>query len=170
VDDVSARDVQLPEGQWLKGKSYRTFGPTGPYFYLLDQDEVPLIHDLELNLWVNDELRQSANTNQLLFKPAETLTELSETMDLSKGDLIITGTTGGVALNLSKEVMNQISSLATPGQEKLDLLVESQLKIDKYLKDGDVIRCTIKSSNGKIDLGEQVNKVVPSQVESLLNA
>ena len=77
-NDVSARDIQLIQGQWLKGKSYRTFGPTGPYFYLLDQDEMNSIYDLELNLWVNDELRQSANTNQLLFKPAETITELSE--------------------------------------------------------------------------------------------
>ena len=41
-NDVSARDVQLLQGQWLKGKSYRTFGPTGPYFYLLDQDEMTL--------------------------------------------------------------------------------------------------------------------------------
>lgn len=84
-NDVSARDVQLLQGQWLKGKSFRTFGPTGPYFYLLDQEEIPLIHDLEIKLWVNDELRQSANTNQLLFKPAETIKELSEIMDLSKG-------------------------------------------------------------------------------------
>jgi 2-keto-4-pentenoate hydratase/2-oxohepta-3-ene-1,7-dioic acid hydratase in catechol pathway len=111
VNDISARDVQLSQGQWLKGKSYRTFCPTGPYLYLLDKDEIALIHDLELNLWVNDELRQSANTNQLLFKPSETLEELSEIMDLSTGDLVLTGTTGGVALNLSAEVMDQLSSL-----------------------------------------------------------
>jgi 2-keto-4-pentenoate hydratase/2-oxohepta-3-ene-1,7-dioic acid hydratase in catechol pathway len=164
VDDVSARDVQLTEGQWLKGKSYRTFAPTGPFLYLLDQEETPLIHDLELNLWVNDELRQSANTNQLLFKPAESLTELSEIMDLSKGDLVITGTTGGVALNLSKEELTQISNVSVPYEQKLELLVERQLSSGKYLKDGDVIRCQIRSANGAIDLGEQVNKVVASKV------
>ncbi|NYE07429.1 2-keto-4-pentenoate hydratase/2-oxohepta-3-ene-1,7-dioic acid hydratase in catechol pathway [Bacillus niacini] len=164
MDDVSARDVQLTEGQWLKGKSYRTFGPTGPFLYLLDKEEVPLIHDLELNLWVNDELRQSANTNQLLYKPAETLTELSEIMDLSKGDLVITGTTGGVALTLTPEILGQISSHQVPYAEKVDLLVESQINNGKYLNDGDVIRCQIKSRDGKIDLGEQVNKVVPSRV------
>ncbi|MDR7238113.1 fumarylacetoacetate hydrolase family protein [Neobacillus drentensis] len=164
MDDVSARDVQLSEGQWLKGKSYRTFGPTGPYFYLLDKEEVPLIHDLELNLWVNDELRQSANTNQLLYKPAETLTELSEIMDLSKGDLVITGTTGGVALNLKPETLGQLSSHVVSYAEKVDLLVESQINNGKYLKDGDVIRCQIKSKDGKINLGEQVNKVVSSKV------
>lgn len=163
-NDVSARDVQLLQGQWLKGKSYRTFGPTGPYFYLLDQDEMTSIHDLEIKLWVNDELRQSANTNQLLFKPAETIIELSEIMDLSKGDLIVTGTTGGVAMNLATEEMSKVSNLTTPYEEKFKVMLESQLKLGNYLKDGDVIRCSIKSADGRIDLGEQVNKVVPSKV------
>ena len=119
---------------------------------------------LELNLWVNDEIRQSANTNQLLFKPAETLQELSEIMDLSPGDLVLTGTTGGVALNLSAEVMDKVSSLEVSGQKKLEVLLETQLTSDKYLKDGDVMRLTIKSSDETIDLGEQISKVVPSQV------
>lgn len=163
-NDISARDVQLTQGQWLKGKSYRTFGPTGPFLYLLDPEETPLIHELELKLWVNDELRQSANTNQLIFKPTETLTELSEIMDLSKGDLLITGTTGGVALNLTPEVLVKISNLTLPDQERYNTLLDSQLKSDKYLKDGDVIRLQIKSSDGTIDLGEQINKVVPSKV------
>lgn len=163
-NDVSARDIQLLQGQWLRGKSYRTFGPTGPYFYLLDQDEMTSIHDLELRLWVNDELRQSANTNQLLFKPADTITELSEVMDLSKGDLIVTGTTGGVAMNLAAEEMSKVSDLTIPYDEKAKVMLESQLKLGNYLKDGDVVRCSIKSADGTIDLGEQVNKVVPSKV------
>ncbi|MEH7335537.1 fumarylacetoacetate hydrolase family protein [Neobacillus drentensis] len=163
VNDVSARDVQLPQGQWLKGKSFRTFCPVGPYLYLLEKDELPLIHDLQLNLWVNDELRQSCNSSQLLYKPAETLTELSEVMDLSPGNLIVTGTGGGVALNLSPEVNALLSNLSVPYQQKLDLIVEKQLEGGKYLKDGDIIRSQIKSSNGKIDLGEQTNKVVKSK-------
>jgi 2-keto-4-pentenoate hydratase/2-oxohepta-3-ene-1,7-dioic acid hydratase in catechol pathway len=170
VNDVSARDVQLSQGQWLKGKSYRTFCPTGPYLYLLDKEELPLLHDLELNLWVNDELRQSANSNQLLYKPAETLTELSEIMDLSPGDLIVTGTAGGVALNLTPQVLELLSNMAIPYQQKLDLLEEGQLISGKYLKDGDVIRCQIRSSNGLIDLGEQINKVVPSIKKSHVNS
>jgi 2-keto-4-pentenoate hydratase/2-oxohepta-3-ene-1,7-dioic acid hydratase in catechol pathway len=170
VNDVSARDVQLSEGQWLKGKSYRTFCPTGPYFYLLDKGEMPLIHDLELNLWVNNELRQSANSNQLLYKPAETLTELSEIMDLSQGDLIVTGTAGGVALSLTPQVLELLSNMAIPYQQKLDLLEKGQLISGKYLKDGDVIRCQIKSANGVIDLGEQISKVVPSKGKTLVNS
>lgn len=170
VNDVSARDVQLSEGQWLKGKSYRTFCPTGPYFYLLEKEELPLIHDLELNLWVNDELRQSANSNQLLYKPAETLTELSGIMDFSPGDLIVTGTAGGVALSLTPQVLELLSNMAIPYQQKLDLLEKGQLISGKYLKDGDVIRCQIKSANGVIDLGEQMSKVVPSKGKTLVNS
>ena len=78
---------------------------------------------------MNDELRQSANTNQLLFKPAETITELSEIMDLSKGDLIVTGTTGGVAMNLAPEEMSKVSDLTTPYEEKVGTMLESQLKL-----------------------------------------
>lgn len=163
ADDVSARDVQFSQGQWLKGKSYRTFCPTGPYLYLLDKEDIPKIHDLELNLWVNEELRQSSNTSLLLFKPAETLTELSEIMDLSKGDLILTGTTGGVALNLSPEVVGKVSGLDVSPQKKLEIILETQLASDKYLQDGDVVRLSIKSADGSIDLGEQISKVVSSK-------
>ena len=160
VNDVSARDVQLPQGQWLKGKSYRTFGPTGPFLYVLDPEDVAQVHNLDVRLWVNDELRQNANTGQLLYKPEETLTELSQTMDLSVGDLILTGTPGGVALNLSKEVMDQIMNPFFPGAKKMELLVDSQLKLTNYLKDGDVIRCEILSPDGSISLGTQLSKVV----------
>ncbi|RAT96656.1 fumarylacetoacetate hydrolase family protein [Brevibacillus sp. Leaf182] len=163
ANDVSARDVQLPQGQWLKGKSYRTFCPTGPYLYLLEKDEMPSIHELDLKLWVNGELRQSSNTSQLLYKPAETLTELSEIMNLSVGDLILTGTTGGVALHLQSEVMDQILNPFVPGQKKMELLVESQMGSNKYLRDGDIIRCEIKSADGSIDLGIQENQVRAQQ-------
>lgn len=161
TNDISAREVQMVQGQWLKGKSYRTFCPTGPILYLLDQEDIPLIHDLEINLWVNDELRQSASTSQLLFKPSETLTELSQIMDLSKGDLVLTGTTGGVAMNLSPDTLRKVSDLTFPAEEKLKFFVEDQLKDgNKYLKDGDVVRASIRSLDGKIDLGEQRNTVV----------
>ncbi|WP_156292093.1 fumarylacetoacetate hydrolase family protein [Oceanobacillus salinisoli] len=160
TNDVSARDVQLVQGQWLKGKSYRTFCPTGPILYLLDKEEVSLIHDLELNLWVNDELRQSANTDQLLYKPAETLTELSQIMDFSKGDLVLSGTTGGVAMNLTPDLLKQVTDPTLPAESKRKTLVENQLKSgNKYLKEGDVVRASIKSKDGKIDLGEQRNVV-----------
>lgn len=164
VNDVSARDVQLLENQWLKGKSYRTFGPTGPYLYLLDQDEMSQINNLKLELSVNGEIRQSASTDQLLFKPAETLTELSSVMDFKVGDLIITGTTGGVALTLSPELMSTISNASIPYSEKRELFLQNQKQVDRYLNDGDVIECSIRSENGSIDLGEQSNKITSEKV------
>ncbi|SEI88526.1 2-keto-4-pentenoate hydratase/2-oxohepta-3-ene-1,7-dioic acid hydratase (catechol pathway) [Bhargavaea ginsengi] len=167
ANDISARDVQLVQGQWLKGKSYRTFCPTGPYLYLLDKEDIPNIHNLELKLWVNDEIRQEANTEQLLFKPAETIAELSGVMDFDKGDMILSGTTGGVALNLTPELLATVSNPTIDANQRLEVLIEAQSKSNRYLKDGDVIRTSIKSADGTIDLGEQKNKVqAPALVSS----
>lgn len=160
ANDLSAREIQLPQGQWQKGKSFRTFCPTGPYLYLLDKEDIPYIHNLELKLSVNNEIRQHANTSQLLFKPAETLSELSEIMDLSPGDLILTGTAGGAAMKIESEVIDKILNPFFPGGEKMKLFVESQQNNDRYLKAGDIIRSEIYSTDGKIQLGEQVNIVV----------
>ena len=159
ANDVSARDVQLLEMQWYKGKSCRTFCPVGPYLYLLDPEDVPRIHDLELKLWVNGELRQSANSGQLLYKPAETLAELSGLMNFSPGDLILTGTAGGVAMKPGPEDTRLMFNPAIPHEEKIRTFVQRQ-QDHPYLKDGDLIRCEIKSADGQIDLGVMENKVM----------
>lgn len=89
--------------------------------YLWDRDEVPYIHHLNLVLKVNDEVRQNANTSQLLFKPAETLTELSGVMNFSVGDLLMTGTAGGVALKLSSELIAKVSDGLVSPVEKNEI-------------------------------------------------
>ncbi|MEB3103948.1 fumarylacetoacetate hydrolase family protein [Ferviditalea candida] len=160
TNDVSARDVQLVEGQWFKGKSYRTFCPAGPFMYWLDPEEVSQIHHLDLKLWVNGELRQSANTEQLQYKPEETIEELSRMMDFDPGDLLLTGTPGGVALKLTGEQLSQLTNPFLPSDQKLTLLLESQAENKNYLKNGDIVRCEIKSPDGRIDLGFQENRVV----------
>lgn len=159
TNDISAREIQILQKQWFKGKSYRTFCPTGPFLYLLDKEDVLQIHDLNLKCWVNGELRQSVNTSQLLYKPSETLTELTEIMDLSPGDLVLTGTPGGVAFKGIGDVMQKIMSPAVSDQDKMNLLLESQ-QGNPYLQDGDIIRCEISSSDNKIHLGVQQNTVV----------
>lgn len=168
TNDVSSRDVQFTEGQWYKGKSYRTFCPTGPYVYLFDQDEASIIHNLEVNLWVNGELRQSANTEQMLFKPEESLTELSQLMDFSPGDLVLTGTPGGVALHLNSETLDQLMNPFVSFDKKMGLLVESQQDNPRYLKEGDVIRCEVKTADGRVNLGCQENRVVRVTQASLV--
>ena len=106
TNDISARDLMFgaPMMQWFKGKGQRTFCPTGPILYLLDADEQELLSNLHLILKVNGEVRQDATTDQLIFKPHETLTELSAFADVNKGDMLLTGTPGGVILNANLKV------------------------------------------------------------------
>lgn len=160
ANDISARDTQFTEGQWFKGKSYRTFCPVGPILYLIDKEEASYIHELELTLSVNDSVRQSARTEQLLYKPEETLSGLSELMSFYQGDLLLTGTPGGVALKLSQEDSDLLTNPFAPLNDKISRLNTSQQNNSKYLKDGDLIKSEIKSSDGQIDLGIQKNRVV----------
>jgi 2-keto-4-pentenoate hydratase/2-oxohepta-3-ene-1,7-dioic acid hydratase in catechol pathway len=162
ADDVSARDVQIPQGQWTKGKSYRTFCPVGPYLYLLNAAEIDAVDNLDLKLWVNGELRQAANTSQMLYKPHETLDELASVMDLFPGDLLMTGTPSGVGLKMPSSLVTEASSLFYSEQKRMEIFVQSQLEIPNYLKDGDIVRVAICSPDGQIDLGLQQNRVVPA--------
>ena len=102
ANDISARDVQLPQMQFFKGKSYRGFCPVGPYLTIPDRAEFALIDDLLLTLSVNGEVRQLDSTRNLVFGPAETLAELTTFSDLSPGDLILTGTPAGCALRVPR--------------------------------------------------------------------
>lgn len=158
VNDYSARDIQIPQTQFYKGKSFRTFGPVGPYLCLLDQDDMASINDLDLRLTVNGEVRQQNNTKNLIYGPAETLTELSGVQDLFAGDLLSTGTPAGCALRLPATTRQQIATL--PGQTKRDIFRQSQAQCTGYLKPGDIVEASIKSGDGRIDLGRQRNRVV----------
>lgn len=159
TNDVSARDVQIVEQQWFKGKSYRGFCPTGPYIYLLEDGEIDYLERLELHLSVNGETRQQVKTDQLLFKPTETLTEMSSIFDLKTGDLVLTGTPAGVGLRLNAEILEIINNNSIPYEEKIEAFYNSQ-KNNGYLQPGDVMRLEIKSEDGVIDLGVQQNKIV----------
>jgi 2-keto-4-pentenoate hydratase/2-oxohepta-3-ene-1,7-dioic acid hydratase in catechol pathway len=95
MNDVSERAYQLEgTGQWVKGKSYDTFAPLGPY--LVTADEVDNVHDLNLWLKVNDEFKQQGNTEKLIFKIPYLIHYISQYMTLLPGDIISTGTPPGV--------------------------------------------------------------------------
>lgn len=96
VNDVSARDVQFADQQWVRGKSFDTFCPAGPY--LVTPDEVGDPHELSIQCWINGELRQDSNTKQLIFKIPELIEFITKTCTLMPGDLICTGTPGGVGV------------------------------------------------------------------------
>ena len=97
VNDLSARDIQLPQGQFYKGKSYRGFGPVGPGLVLLTPEEWSRWPELHMRLAVNGQTRQDAYCGEMIHQPAATLTELAALHDLNAGDLIATGTPAGCA-------------------------------------------------------------------------
>ena len=94
ANDVSARDLQKREPQWVRAKGSDTFCPFGPW--LTTAEEVSDPHNLGIRTWVNGELRQSSNTSNLVFGISELIAFLAQTCTLRPGDLILTGTPGGV--------------------------------------------------------------------------
>ena len=93
ADDVSVRDWQLRVSQWTMGKSFDTHGPLGPWLTTADAIDTSA---LAVQTWVNGELRQSSNTKHLIFDCAAIVAYLSTCFTLEPGDVVVTGTPGGV--------------------------------------------------------------------------
>jgi 2-keto-4-pentenoate hydratase/2-oxohepta-3-ene-1,7-dioic acid hydratase in catechol pathway len=94
INDVSARDIQFSEGQWVRAKSLDTFCPLGPV--LVSRDEIPNPHSLEISCTLGGETVQHSNTRHLLFDVPYLVSFLSQGSTLLPGDVISTGTPGGV--------------------------------------------------------------------------
>ncbi len=159
VNDYSARDVQIPQMQFYKGKSYRTFGPVGPHLALLDEASVGLVRQLRLTLTVNGQVRQDDGTANLVYGPAETLTELSRIQDLDAGDLLSTGTPAGCALAVPSPAKQRFAALL-PEKARWNVFLRTQLRRPQYLKPGDLVEARIRSADGRVDLGVQRNRIV----------
>jgi len=95
-NDVSARDIQLKDKQWTRGKSFDTFAPMGPCITTVNQIEDP--NNLGIQARVNGELRQNSSTKNMVFNVYEIVHYLSEVMTLEPGDIIATGTPAGVGV------------------------------------------------------------------------
>jgi 2-keto-4-pentenoate hydratase/2-oxohepta-3-ene-1,7-dioic acid hydratase in catechol pathway len=93
-NDFSARDLQFKTSQFMLGKTSDDFGPLGPY--LVTADQVPDPQSLKLECKVNDEVRQSSNTNDMIFSCAQIVSYASKHMTLKPGDIFFTGTPEGV--------------------------------------------------------------------------
>jgi ureidoglycolate lyase len=93
-NDVSVRDWQLNTSQWVLGKSFDTHAPIGPW--IVTADELGDPHCLELTCSINGEVRQHSNTQHMVFNVFDQIAHLSRAMTLEPGDLIFTGTPGGV--------------------------------------------------------------------------
>jgi len=159
VNDYSARDVQIPQMQFYKGKSFRTFGPVGPYLTLLDAGSIGALKDLQLKLTVNGELRQQDSTRNLVYGPAETLTELSGVQDFDAGDLLATGTPSGCALSIPSPAKQKIGALLSEAR-KWAIFMKVQAQRPQYLKPGDIVEASIRSADGTVDLGRQRNRII----------
>jgi len=113
-NDVTARDWQYASPQWILGKSFDTHAPFGPW--IVTADEIADPHTLGIRSLVNGEVRQNSNTRELVFNIYDQIAHLSQAMTLEPGDVIFTGTPGGVG---------------------------TAMKPPTYLKAGDVVRVEI---------------------------
>ena len=103
VNDVSEREWQIEKlGQWVKGKSGDTFGPTGPY--LVTKEAINDINNLNLTTEVNGKKMQSGNTKNMIFNTNFILSYLSKFMSLQPGDLVTTGTPAGVGMGQKPQI------------------------------------------------------------------
>ena len=103
VNDLSEREWQIEKmGQWVKGKSHDTYGPTGPY--LVTKDEIKDINNLKMMLDVNGERMQTGNTSTMIFNVDIIVSYVSKFMSLQPGDIITTGTPPGVGMGRKPQV------------------------------------------------------------------
>lgn len=122
-NDVSARDWQIhkPERQWLLGKSFDTFAPIGPW--VVSKDEIPDPHNLAIRLCLNGQVMQQSNTRQFIFSIPKLIAYISQVCTLLPGDLIFTGTPGGVGFTRKPPVFLKPGDEVEVDIEKIGRLV-----------------------------------------------
>ena len=103
ANDVSGRDVQFADSQWVRGKTLDTFCPLGPW--LVTKDEIADPHNLRIVCRVNGETLQDSNTKQLIFNIPALLSFLSQGITLEPGDIVLTGTPPGVGFTRKPQVL-----------------------------------------------------------------
>ena len=111
---------------------------------------------------MNGNDRQKATAADISYKPAETLTELSEIQDFGPGDLIVTGTPGGTAVK-SPGALKMFIARLLPDAKRWKMFIAGALKDPDYLKDGDRMRLVARTADGSLDLGEQHNLIIPAE-------
>jgi 2-keto-4-pentenoate hydratase/2-oxohepta-3-ene-1,7-dioic acid hydratase in catechol pathway len=159
ANDVSARDIQLPQTQFYEAKSYPTFTPVGPELVLLTADELKRFGDLRLRLSVNGQERQNALVDgDMLYRPLEALQSLTQFQELAPGDLVLTGTPAGTALSAPPKPVQMIGNLLPPSL-KWKMFFARQAGNRDYLQDGDVVEASVATDDGAIDLGTQRSAV-----------
>ena len=124
-NDVSARDIQMQDKQFTRGKSLDTFAPCGPW--ITSMEEIPDVENLQLTTRINGQVSQNSSTKNMFIKIPSIVSKLSKIMTLEKGDIIATGTPEGVALN------NPDTPFLIDG-DKIDMEIEKLGKIQNVVK------------------------------------
>lgn len=127
INDVSARDLQFADGQWVRGKSLDTFCPMGPVIVTTDEINDP--QNLKLSCEVNGDLLQNDSTQSMIFGVADLISILSQAFTLEAGDIIATGTPSGVGFSRRPPI---------------------------YLKNGDVVKTKIEGIGELINPVEEL--------------
>jgi 2-keto-4-pentenoate hydratase/2-oxohepta-3-ene-1,7-dioic acid hydratase in catechol pathway len=118
--DVSARDLQYSDKQWLRAKSFDTFAPMGPY--LVTREDLGDGDGLAIKLRLNGQVMQNSNTSNLIFKVPTLVSHISKVMTLEVGDVIATGTPGGVGFARKPQVFLKAGDIAEVEIEKIGIL------------------------------------------------
>jgi 2-keto-4-pentenoate hydratase/2-oxohepta-3-ene-1,7-dioic acid hydratase in catechol pathway len=119
-NDVSARNLQFGDGQWVRGKSLDTFCPLGPW--LVTRDEIPDPHDLAIRCTVNDDVLQDSTTAEVIFRVDQLIEFISHAFSLLPGDVIATGTPDGVGVFRSPQIFLKDGDVVTVEIEGLGQL------------------------------------------------
>jgi 2-keto-4-pentenoate hydratase/2-oxohepta-3-ene-1,7-dioic acid hydratase in catechol pathway len=120
INDVTARDLQFSDGQWVRGKSLDGFAPLGPF--ITTRDEVPDPQALKIEGLLNGETMQAANTREMIFPVAYLIHYISQAITLEPGDVIATGTPEGVGVFRKPPRLLQDSDVFEVSIEKVGIL------------------------------------------------
>jgi 2-keto-4-pentenoate hydratase/2-oxohepta-3-ene-1,7-dioic acid hydratase in catechol pathway len=127
INDVSARDLQFSDRQWVRAKSMDTFCPFGPV--IVTADEIPDPQNLHLSCKLNDEVMQNSSTSEMVFGVAEIISRLSQSFTFEPGDIIATGTPDGVGVYRKPQVFLKDG-------DRLSLEIEGIGRLENYVKLG----------------------------------
>jgi 2-keto-4-pentenoate hydratase/2-oxohepta-3-ene-1,7-dioic acid hydratase in catechol pathway len=137
-NDISARDLQFGDAQWARGKSLEGFGPVGPW--IVTRDEIADPQDLRISCRVNDAVVQEATTADMFFGVADIIAFCSRAFTLRSGDLIVTGTPGGVGAFRSPPVWLRDGDVVTVEVERVGVLSNTCLAPSRSLENNHPIR------------------------------
>jgi acylpyruvate hydrolase len=123
INDISARDLQIAEPQWIRGKALDGFAPLGPV--VLDAKSAPEIGSFQIVTKVNGETRQDASCSLMITGVPELIEHISQAITLEPGDIIATGTPSGVALGMNPQIYLKSGDVVTIEIEQIGVLTNA---------------------------------------------